>query len=112
MHRIKCFFWNTTEKRLRAGWRLVIHFVLWIYTPAALKLVLGNSLAHLLPSSFYAVERIRDLLVEFTLRLPAIVISTWLMARWVDQRPLPSLACRAASAGGSILALAWPWARC
>jgi uncharacterized protein len=91
MHRIKWFFWNTTEKRLRAGWRVVIHFVLWIYTPALLKVVLGNSLAHLLPSSFYAVERVRDLLVEFILRLPAIVVSTWLMARWVDHRPFAEL---------------------
>lgn len=86
MYRIQWFFWNTTEKRLRAGWRVAIHFMLWVYTPALLKLGFGNSLAHLLPTAFYAVERIRDLLVEFVLRLPAIVISTWLMARWVDHR--------------------------
>lgn len=91
MYRVKWFFWNTTEKRLRAGWRVAIHFVLWIYTPAFLKLLFGNSLGHWLPGAFAADERMRDLLTEFALRLPAIILSTWLMVHWVDQRAFAAL---------------------
>ncbi|MCX6043665.1 MAG: CPBP family intramembrane metalloprotease [Chloroflexi bacterium] len=91
MHWVRWFFWNRTEKRLRAGWRIAIHFVLWVYTPALLKYAVGDWVASGLPGAFQSADRIRDLLVEFALRLPAILISTWLMVYWVDHRPLADL---------------------
>ncbi len=91
MHWVRWFFWNRTEKRLRAGWRIAIHFVLWVYTPALLKYAVGDWVASGLPTAFQAADRIRDLLVEFALRLPAILVSTWLMVYWVDHRPLADL---------------------
>src|SRR3954470_22901776 len=91
MRQVKYLFWNPTEKRWRAGWRIAAHFVLWIYIPAVLNFALGASLADILPAVFQAVERIRDLVVEFGLRLPAILLSTWFMVRWIDRRPFAQL---------------------
>ncbi|CAN5561978.1 type II CAAX endopeptidase family protein [soil metagenome] len=91
MHWVRWFFWNRTEKRLRAGWRIAIHFVLWVYTPALLKYAVGDWVASGLPTAFQAADRIRDLLVEFALRLPAILMSTWLMVYWVDHRSVGDL---------------------
>ena len=39
--------WNTQEHRLRAGWRLVIQLLLWVFTPALLDVALGGPLARL-----------------------------------------------------------------
>ncbi len=94
MHWVRWLFWNTTEKRLRAGWRIAIHFVLWIYTPALLKFAIGDLVASGLPVTFQTSERIRDLLVEFMLRLPAILLSTWLVVRWIDHRSFADLGFR------------------
>ncbi|MDQ3247866.1 MAG: CPBP family intramembrane metalloprotease [Chloroflexota bacterium] len=87
----KWFFWNRTEARLRAGWRLVIQFVFWIYAPAVLVLILGGNLANGLVSWLPDVYALASLLSEFALRLPAILVSIGLVVRFVDRRPFTDL---------------------
>lgn len=80
-------FWNQTEGRLRAGWRVLIHLGCYLYAPPLLNWAIGDSisltLARLLPELAPASDRI----TLFVLRLVAVLFSTWLVVRFIDRRP-------------------------
>jgi membrane protease YdiL (CAAX protease family) len=73
---IKSIFWNAPERRLRAGWRIVIQlllFALVLIPLAILTTVLGNTTATAVTSAL--------------LYLAWGLAVAWLMARFIDRRP-------------------------
>lgn len=72
---IVAIFYNKSEKRLRAGWRILIHVI------AMLALLVGASyLAGQMP------DRISHEIAAPLLSLVAIVGATWLVGRFIDRR--------------------------
>lgn len=96
----KCLWpiWNSSERRLRAGWRLLIHLILWVFTPALLDKALGGTLARLLDAAIsdFVVPGNRVALSGLT--LAATLASTWFAARYLDRRPLCALGLQMDSA--------------
>lgn len=91
--------WNSPERRLRAGWRLLIHLALWMFTPLLLNEALGGTLARLLGSlipDFVVVPSNRAALSGLT--LVATLASTWFAARFLDRRSLRDLGLQMDSA--------------
>ena len=80
-------FWDPTEQRLRAAWRIAIHLVGFLFGPALLDLLLGDLLAGLLAQAFPELAIISQRITTFTLRLVAVLLITWLVVIWVDRRP-------------------------
>ena len=87
MHPLLWLFWNRVEGRLRAGWRVFIHLVCYLYAPPLLNWAIGDpislALARLLPGLALSSDR----LTLFALRLVAVLLSTWLVVRFIDRRP-------------------------
>ena len=87
MHPVLWLFWNQVEGRLRAGWRVLIHLVCYLYAPALLNWAIGHpislTLARLLPE----LAPLSDRLTLFALRLITVVLSTWFVVRFIDHRP-------------------------
>lgn len=87
MHPLLWPFWNQFESRLRAGWRVLIHLVAYLYAPPLLNWAVGTpislALARLLPE----LAPLSDRLTLFALRLIAVLVSTWLVVRFIDHRP-------------------------
>jgi membrane protease YdiL (CAAX protease family) len=77
MSRIKAIFWNTEQRRIRAGWRLVIQFVLFAAILIGLALI-----GRLLGTGDAMVLIFSALYLLLGLGL------AWLMARFIDRRPL------------------------
>jgi len=90
--------WNSSERRLRAGWRLLIHLILWVFTPVLLDVALGGMLAQLLGAVIpdFAIPGNRVALSGLT--LVATLASTWFAARYLDRRPLRALGLQMDSA--------------
>ncbi len=91
MYPATSIFWNRVEGRLRTGWRIAIQFLLWVYTPAVLVFIFSRPLSTTLINGWPALAPMASLVVEFGLRLPAILIAIWSVTRWVDQRPFADL---------------------
>ena len=90
--------WNSRERRLRAGWRLLIHLILWVLTPALLDVALGGPLARLVGSLIPDFIVIGNRIALFGLTLAAILASTWFAARFLDRRPLRDIGLQLDSA--------------
>ena len=77
-------FWNSDERRLRAGMRMLVYFAMWGFGPAVLHSLLGNWMRWVMPDAWQWVVGIAaDLL-----RLAAVLLATLVAARWIDLRPL------------------------
>jgi len=87
-------FWNRVESRLRTGWRIAIQFLLWVYAPAVMVFIFGRPLTTALINGWPAIEPMAPLVVEFGLRLPAILLAIWWVTRWIDHRPFVDLGLR------------------
>jgi membrane protease YdiL (CAAX protease family) len=87
----RALFWNRTEKRPRAGWRVLLHLVLWIIVQIVAGVVIGSPLTVLLARFVPALEPIADGLLFYLLNLILVVAITWLMAALVDRRPFHTL---------------------
>jgi uncharacterized protein len=83
---VKRVFWNALEKRLRAGWRIFVYTLLWIFAPLIAAQLLGNWLALPLISVFPTVAGIAPHAVAVALRLVVVVLVTWLAAWLLDRR--------------------------
>ncbi|MCU0493446.1 MAG: CPBP family intramembrane metalloprotease [Chloroflexaceae bacterium] len=90
MHWLGMIFWNRAERRLRAGWRLVV-FGLGVFL-LLLALSIGSVFVGL-PLLVTPAE----VLIAY-LSLPASLLSLWLAARLLDRRPLAAFGLQLDSA--------------
>jgi hypothetical protein len=81
-------FWNATEKRVRAGWRICLYSLLWLYGPATLNALAGDSLTLPLRNAFPMLATLIPHALGVMVRLVAGLGGAWLAARWLDRRPL------------------------
>ncbi|MCY4079380.1 MAG: type II CAAX endopeptidase family protein [Caldilineaceae bacterium] len=84
MKRILLPFWNSDDRRLRAGWRLILHVILVAFLIVALEVLLSLASEDLEDSSAFGI-------VEMALSGLAIVAGTLLAARFLDRRPVSDL---------------------
>jgi len=84
------FFWNEDEGRLRAGIRVCIFFAFWGFAPALLHLFLGGTVRSLAGGS----ARWQASIFLDLLRLLAVLIGAWVVARYVDRRPFVNYGLR------------------
>lgn len=85
---IKGVFWNSVEKRVRAGWRIVLYTLLWIFAPILVAQAVGDWLALPLISVFPTVAGFAPHAVVILLRLVVVILVTWLVAWFIDRRPV------------------------
>ena len=85
------FFWNQTEKRLRAGWRVLLHLFLWGVIQLFAGFVIGSPLTDILLRLVPVLAPIADGLLFYLLNLGLVVGMTWLVASQVDRRPISTL---------------------
>lgn len=86
MHSLLWIIRNSQERRLRAAWRILIQYALWVLAAALLHRALGGPLTWLVSSLFPDLTAISAQSVQFSLRLAAALASTWLVARFIDRR--------------------------
>lgn len=87
MHPLLSPFWNQTEQRLRAFWRILVQLLCYLYAPPALNWLLGPPLSRALAVALPDLAVLSERLVLFGLRLLAVVAVTWLAVRLLDRRP-------------------------
>lgn len=87
MHPLLWLFWNRDEGRLRAGWRVLIHLVCYLYAPPLLNWAIGEPITLALARALPDLALMSDRLTLFGLRLAAVLLSTWLVVRFIDRRP-------------------------
>lgn len=80
MGAIAAIFYNKSEKRLRAGWRILIHLVAVIAFGIG-----GGFVASQVPDG--PVSEVIDALVY----LAVVLLATWLVARFIDRRRFAAL---------------------
>ncbi len=81
MNRISSLFWSPNDRRLRAGWRLVLHLILVVFAIVALEVLLSLAFEDL--EETFALG-----IVEMALNGLAIVAGTLFAARLLDRRPV------------------------
>jgi membrane protease YdiL (CAAX protease family) len=94
MHEIAWPFWNFYEKRLRAGWRIIIQLALWLLVPAVLNRRVGQSLAVIVSDLFPDLTSLSERITLFSLTLITVLVTTWLVVRYIDHRPLAQIGLR------------------
>jgi membrane protease YdiL (CAAX protease family) len=82
----KRIFWNSLEKRLRAGWRILVYTLMWIFAPLVVAHLIGDWLALPLISVFPTVAGVAPHAVAILLRLLVVLLVTWLAAWLIDRR--------------------------
>ncbi|MCC6455268.1 MAG: CPBP family intramembrane metalloprotease [Caldilineaceae bacterium] len=87
MHPLLWLFWNRVERRLRAGWRVFIHLICYLYAPPLLNAAIGEPISLALARALPELAPLSDRLTLFGLRLVAVLLSTWLVVRFIDHRP-------------------------
>lgn len=101
---VRDYFWNESEQRLHAGWRILAYFVLWRLMSSLFDLLLAPPVASFWEgiSAALTVEgRWFERSVHFLLYLASVLLVTAVAARWLDRRPLRSYGLR--------LDRAWWW---
>ena len=77
LRRIATIVWNFQERRLRAGYRVILFFLLWGMGPALLHLVLDRLLQGLIGrGGEWALSIYLNLV-----RLAAVLVGAWVAAR-------------------------------
>jgi membrane protease YdiL (CAAX protease family) len=85
---IVAIFWNSSEKRLRALWRILFQFIVLIWIVAVLSIpVIVYSLLN--KSGFSVDDPIISLFSALAMGI-AIAVSLWVCGRWIDRRPFAS----------------------
>ncbi len=77
MNTLTAIFWSRADRRLRAGWRLLVHFLL-----VAGLIILSSLVAWFLPNLRYN----RLLVVSTLAQGAAVILSVWLAGRFLDRR--------------------------
>lgn len=86
MHPLLWLFWNQGEGRLRAGWRVLIQLICYLYAPPFLFLVIGTPISLFLARVFPELAPVSERLTLFALRLVGVLGSTWLVVHFIDHR--------------------------
>ncbi len=73
-------FWNKQEKRLRAGWRIILQFILNIGLILVLGTIVSKIFSPVIPSD------IRGYVLAYPVMFVATVIAVWLAGRFLDRR--------------------------
>ncbi len=81
MNRVSPLFWSPNDRRLRAGWRLILHVILVALLIVALEVLLSLAFEDLEETFTFGI-------VEMALIGLAIVAGTLLAARFLDRRPV------------------------
>jgi membrane protease YdiL (CAAX protease family) len=90
-------FWNQSERRLHAGWRILLYFVLWRLTSLLFDLLVAPPVATFWAdvSTLLTVDGAWfERSVHFLLYLVSVLLVTAAAARWLDRRPLGSYGLR------------------
>ncbi|MYH60514.1 MAG: CPBP family intramembrane metalloprotease [Caldilineaceae bacterium SB0675_bin_29] len=77
-------FWNSDDRRLRAGWRLILHVILVAVVIVALEVLFSLAFEDLEETFAFGI-------VQMALSGLAIVAGTLLAARFLDRRPVSDL---------------------
>lgn len=91
MQRVRTFFWNRCENRLRTGWRILLNLVMWALVQLFAGIVFDSPLTMFLIQFFPAIEPIAENLLFYLVNLVLVVGLTWYMATYIDHRPVNSL---------------------
>jgi membrane protease YdiL (CAAX protease family) len=84
-------FWNRTEQRWRAGWRVALYSLLWVIIQLASSLVIRSPITAALIVILPALAPIAGELLFYSVNALLVIGLTWLMARRIDYRPLADL---------------------
>ncbi len=89
LSRLATVFWNPHERRIRAGWRVVLLLIIWFVVVAAFLLGIR---AILIPTGIATLEEILpwELLIESVATVPAL----WLSGRLLDRRQFADFGLR------------------
>ena len=104
MSPITNLFWNARERRLRAGWRLLVFLVI-VFLVAAVDGRVRAGLAGRLPDLYEDLVRA----LVFALLIAAAL---YLASRVLDHRRMTTTVSTSAGSGGPTSASDWCWARC
>jgi uncharacterized protein len=85
---LKQWIWSKSENRLRAGWRIVLYTLLWIFAPAVVARLFGDWLALPLVTAFPTVAGLAPHAVGVVVKLVVVSILTWLAVLLIDRRTL------------------------
>ncbi len=91
MEQLIYLFWNRDQARLRAVWRLGLHFILWLLITVLLQLSIGGPLTSWTARFLPSLDGFAGRVATFGIILIAILISTWLAVRFLDHRPFAEL---------------------
>lgn len=82
-------FWNSNQQRLRAGWRIVICFIVMVLLTVIISTIGGTIAGVLFGFDQLVNVTIGSPLGAFftTLTLVATLLTLFIMARWIDRRP-------------------------
>jgi membrane protease YdiL (CAAX protease family) len=97
-------FWNQSERRLHAGWRILFYFVLWRLASSLFDLLVAPPVTTFWQgvSTLLTVEGAWfERSIHFLFYLVSVLLVTAAAARWLDHRPLRSYGLR--------LDRAWWW---
>ncbi|MCB0063316.1 MAG: CPBP family intramembrane metalloprotease [Caldilineaceae bacterium] len=83
--------WNRTERRIRAGWRILLHFGLWGSAQIISGLIIGSPVAIGLTKVLPGLQPIIDSLLFALLNLTLVVVATLVMALYIDRRPIRAI---------------------
>ncbi len=83
---LQWLLWSHTSRRLRAGWRILLHLLCFFYTPPLLNWAVGVPVARAIAAWLPTLAPISERLALQGLKLTAILLSTWLIVRFVDRR--------------------------
>jgi uncharacterized protein len=84
-------FWNSTECRLRAGWRILIHFATWVFAYSLVQVATGRSIAALVYQRFPELTELANRILLVGAMLGLFLFFTWVVVHYIDRRPLTAL---------------------
>lgn len=91
---IKRLFWNSNERRWRAGWRVALYSLLWVTIQVVSSAVIQSPLTTALIALAPAFAPIADALLFYVVNALLVIGMTWLLAWRIDYRPLADLGLR------------------
>ncbi|MBX3011564.1 MAG: CPBP family intramembrane metalloprotease [Caldilineaceae bacterium] len=87
-------FWNTAERRLRAGWRVALYSVLWVTIQIAATFVMQSPLTAFLITLWPALAPIADAVLFYLLNTLLVIGMTWVMTQQIDHRTFAAIGLR------------------
>lgn len=84
-------YWNPTERRPRAGWRIFIHFATWVLAYGLVQVATGRPIAALIYDRVPDLTDLTDRILAQTATLLLFMALTWCVVRFVDRRPFAEL---------------------